>query len=232
MSSRFMRQEGFAPSEKLQAQEVWLIGLGGIGSAVGLCLSKMGIGHINGLDADTVENHNLSNQMFPTDTLGKTKAEAFAETLTGWGNSVEVMAANEMYEGQVEPKGIVIMGPDTIIARKKILRNLRKRPTVFGIDWIIDGRMGAQTARIYTFQPNDREQIHAYIASLPEPDQVMEAPCTERAIAYTTFMIAAHVGKIVQKLIVEDQPNVPFQLVHDMVTQTLLKMDIQGNQTF
>tara|TARA_Y100000310_G_scaffold202093_1_gene202206 strand:- start:93 stop:788 length:696 start_codon:yes stop_codon:yes gene_type:complete len=229
--TRFMRQEGFAPSEKLQAQEVWIIGLGGIGSAVGLCLSKMGIGFINGCDADEVADHNLSNQMFPASSLGQLKAEAFEETLKAWGNSVEVMASCEMYEGQYEPKGIVIMGPDTIGARKKIFRHLKKRPTVFGIDWIIDGRMGAQTARIFTFQPNNRSHADAYLRSLPDPDKVMEAPCTERAIAYTTWMIAAHVGKIVQRIATEDQPQLPFQLVHDMVTQTLLKMDLEGNAT-
>jgi hypothetical protein len=227
--TRFMRQEGFAPSEVLQKATVNIIGLGGIGSAVGLCLSKMGIGHINGIDADEVADHNLSNQMFPTDALGKSKAQAFAETLINWGNSQEVCAVEEMYEGQMPLKGIVVMGPDSIGARRKIWRQLKKRPGVFDIDWVIDGRMGAQTARIFSFKPNDRTSQDVYMKSLPNPDQVMEAPCTERAIAYTTWMIAAHIGKIVQKILVEDGEGVPFQLVHDMVTQTLLKMNLEGN---
>ncbi len=73
---------GASGLEKLSKGRVALVGLGGVGSAAGLCLAKSGVGYIRLIDQDIVEPSNLHRlDGVSTDCLYRPKAEVAAEVL-------------------------------------------------------------------------------------------------------------------------------------------------------
>jgi hypothetical protein len=82
MNQNFHLRFSDAPwAEALSRTEVYVAGLGGIGSWVTLMLSKMGIRDIKAYDFDTVEEHNVAGQLFGPFHIGLTKAEAMEKII-------------------------------------------------------------------------------------------------------------------------------------------------------
>ena len=73
---RFLRQQDVIPALRLQNTGITLIGLGSIGSYVGLALGKIGA-LLEAYDPDVVEAQNWSNQLYSEEDLGTRKARAF-----------------------------------------------------------------------------------------------------------------------------------------------------------
>ena len=61
---------------------IHIIGCGAVGSTVAENLVRFGLTNITLYDFDTVEAHNIANQMFRTIDIGKPKTQALAEILT------------------------------------------------------------------------------------------------------------------------------------------------------
>ncbi len=62
--------------DKLKKATVGVAGLGGLGSAVAIALTRMGLGTLILVDYDVVEPSNLNRQQFPIDQIGTPKTEA------------------------------------------------------------------------------------------------------------------------------------------------------------
>ncbi len=81
-SERFARLRLLVTDEglqKLQDATVMVIGLGGVGSACAEALARGGVGNLQVLDGDVVEESNINRQALAfTSTLGKVKAEVMA----------------------------------------------------------------------------------------------------------------------------------------------------------
>ena len=60
---------------------ITIIGVGGIGSPVALALTKMGCRRLTLFDPDTIEPHNLPNQLYRLRDVGRPKVEALADLL-------------------------------------------------------------------------------------------------------------------------------------------------------
>ena len=73
---------------------VWpvnIIGLGGIGSAAGLALVKLGISELRLWDNDVLEEHNIPNQLlYRADDIGKPKVTAAFEILKGFNRQLKI----------------------------------------------------------------------------------------------------------------------------------------------
>jgi adenylyltransferase/sulfurtransferase len=67
---------------KLKKSHVLIIGMGGLGSPVGLYLAAAGVGQLTLIDGDTVELTNLQRQiLFTTNDIGKTKTGSAKQRL-------------------------------------------------------------------------------------------------------------------------------------------------------
>lgn len=74
---RQKRESPYTTQSILKQSKVTIIGLGGIGSAVALSLTALGIGDIYLVDSDRVESSNLNRQLLYTeDDIGKEKVTA------------------------------------------------------------------------------------------------------------------------------------------------------------
>ena len=69
---------------------VGIAGLGGLGSAVAVALTRMGVGKLICIDFDVVEPSNLNRQQYFVDQLGAYKTEALAANLARINPYVEV----------------------------------------------------------------------------------------------------------------------------------------------
>jgi hypothetical protein len=189
----FWRQTDIVPST-INEIEVTVIGAGGIGSPTTLALSKMGVQKINVYDDDTVENHNLPNQMYRFSDLYKHKVHGLFEICKDF-TGIEINPIPERLKDQ-RLTGVVISGVDSMESRKIIWDQVKYRPA---INLYIDARMGAEVARIHTVKPCDPDSIKWYETTLYDDKESSEEPCTARAVIYNVFTISSLVANQVKK---------------------------------
>jgi len=191
----FWRQRDVVSSEDLASLRVTIIGAGGIGSPTTLALAKMGVSQIVVYDDDSVELHNLPNQIYRFSDLGKTKVEGLKNICQDFAG-VLIEVKPECFDGQQPLSGIVVSGVDTMAARKEIWQRVRYNPAV---QIYIEARMGAEVARIHTVRPCDPSLVRWYETTLYSDEEAMQAPCTARAIIYCALMSGALVANQVKK---------------------------------
>lgn len=209
----FWRQlDVFAPPEEGVATTV--IGAGGIGSPTVLALAKMGIQPITVYDADTIESHNLPNQIYRLEDVGRLKVEALADMVEAYAGTK--LTTHGLYETQ-PIAGVVISAVDSMAARAAIWKRLRYNPRV---SLYIDGRMGAEVMRIYSVKPFDPDDVKMYEQTLYTDEESEQAACTARAIIYNVFMVASLIASQVKKH--SSGEPIPRELVFDFVSLTFL----------
>ncbi|HPH97076.1 MAG TPA: ThiF family adenylyltransferase [Anaerolineaceae bacterium] len=109
--SLFSRNYGiFSPAEqeRIRAAHVLIIGCGGIGGFVAVCLARSGVEHFTLVEFDSYEHSNMNRQIACfTDTLGRNKAEVVAD---------EIRRINPQAEARVIPRLLPLEDIDPLIA--------------------------------------------------------------------------------------------------------------------
>ncbi len=198
----YWRQLDVFSPEKFGDKPVHFIGGGATGSFASfitadffmpLLAAKMGVPKIHVWDYDTVEDHNVPNQiMGPGDVNEKSpvpKVDALREhilRLTG----IEIVAHNKRVTGGTELSGIVFLLVDSMDVRKEIWDGaIKMNPNV---DLMVETRMAIDGGYIYTIKPTDLDDVRFWEAAWYPDSEAEESPCTSRAISPTVAMIAAH----------------------------------------
>ncbi|HSD12736.1 MAG TPA: ThiF family adenylyltransferase [Patescibacteria group bacterium] len=182
----------FRPEQALSS--VTLIGAGGVGSAIGMLLAKMGVPELSVFDFDMVEGHNLPSQLYRREDVGRSKVEALAEIAKSFADG-QVVARAERYADQ-PLSGLVISAVDSMDVRLSIWERLRWNPEVA---LYVDTRMGGNLAVIHCVRPCDPDDVKRYEQHLYPSSEASDVPCTARAIAYNTFGVASMVGALVRR---------------------------------
>jgi len=216
----YWRQLDVLNPRKLASTHITIIGAGGICSPTALALAKMGAPSLSIYDADTVEDHNLPNQLYRLDDVGKHKVCALQEVLASFSDCDTTVHPEHFTQQRVEP-GIVISGVDSMKARREIFNKLRYSPSV---SLYVEARMGAQVSRIYTLNPCSPMDVEWYEGDMLYSDEeALPEKCTEKAIIYNVFFIAALIANQVKKYVCEE----PYarELIGDLATLTLMHGD-------
>ena len=102
-------------------ERLHIIGCGAVGSTVAENLVRIGMTKITLYDFDTVEKHNVSNQMFRGIDIGKPKVQALAEYLQEINPDIidDLEIEPEGYIGQ-KLSGYVFLCVDNIDLRREI----------------------------------------------------------------------------------------------------------------
>lgn len=189
---------------------ILVVGVGGIGSMTVFALAKMGCSNITVVDFDIVEEHNVGSQFFNPSQIGKTKVSALAENVLMF-TGVEIqqkmgvikkdgLHMMELASGKIkkskkvqliESYEVIIMAVDSMDIRKEIWPALKDK-----FQLLIDGRMGGQVFNIYTFYNFEQSD---YPKSWPPQEEIVQEVCTEKAICFNTFAIAANIAATVKK---------------------------------
>ena len=192
----YHRQLSIIPLDRLQKTEVTVIGAGAVGSFTAFTLAKMGIGKITVYDHDTVELHNIPNQLFSMQDCGVPKVEALCDMIRHF-HGVEIDTVGRKYIDQALA-GIVIVAVDSMDVRLKIWEQVRYNPR---IELFIDSRMGAEVGRVITIRPIDPDDVAMYESTVHTSQEALQARCTEKAVIYTVLGIASAIcGRVANHL--------------------------------
>jgi ThiF family protein len=214
--SEFWRQLDIVDPAQHLLFPVSVIGCGGIGSPTVLALAKMGCNRISIWDDDRVEDHNLPNQLYRVDDVGKLKVDSLSSAVLDFTGVDLVRFPARVHPGS-ELQGVIISGVDTMQARNDIWQAVRYQPSV---EVYVDARMGAEVCRIYTIRPTDPDDVAYYERTLYTDGEAQETPCTARAIIYNVFMIAALIGSQVKKFARGEV--FPREIIFDLATLSIL----------
>lgn len=175
----------------LFTQTVDVIGAGATGSHVVYTLAKMGVRKIRVYDFDTIEEHNIPNQLYRLKDVGRPKVEALAEIIKEF-TEIEIEPFNMKVEKGCEYTAgdFVFLLTDTMSSRKEIFENfIRLR---FGVEQLIETRMSSDNGRIYSIKPTMIKQVESWEATLYADDEAEESLCGGSvSIAATAINIAS-----------------------------------------
>ena len=189
---RLHRQLDLLPIDTLDAP-ITVIGAGAVGSFTTLTLAKMGCTNLTVFDDDVIDAHNLPNQFYRLDDLGRPKVEALAE-LVHASEGVELRAVPRRFEG-ARLSGIVVGAVDSMASRRLIWDAVYFNPDV---RLLVDARMGGLVSIVRPVHPLRPSEARAYERTLHSDDDAMPEPCSARAILFTVLAIASTVARLVR----------------------------------
>jgi molybdopterin-synthase adenylyltransferase len=190
----YWRQLDIVSPEDL-AVPISVVGAGGIGSPTALALAKMGCSNLTVYDPDTIEPHNLPNQLYRLEDVGRPKVEALQALIRSFTG--QTIGAVQETVAQKRLDGIVVSGVDSMASRQQLWRGaIRYRA---GVPLYVDARMGGEVCRVYSIRPTDPDDVRAYEATLYDDNQADDVACTAQAIIYNVLVIAGLVANQVKK---------------------------------
>lgn len=175
---------------------ITILGAGATGSWIALFLAKLGIEGIAIWDFDKVEEHNIPNQLYGKDDVGKYKVDALQSTIEK-DTGIKIDIVNKKY---TEKKlfGIVILQVDSMSERKRIFENSIYMNTQCKL--MIDSRMGLDMSRIYNVCPTDTKHLERYINTLYDDTETEVSAC---GASMTVITSAVNIASTVVRQIIQ-----------------------------
>jgi hypothetical protein len=184
--------------------KVHVIGLGGIGSIALEALWGLGFRRFVLWDDDTVERHNLPNQLVYTPAdVGRTKVEAAKAWLMQRGvDPAHISLCGRLTEdalssGDMSLDGIVISGVDSMTSRDVIWRAVQAART--SVLLYLDGRLGGEQLALFAVRPIYHTDATSYQEWLFSDNEASELPCTARSVVYPTLWLAGFITATVTR---------------------------------
>ena len=160
---------------------IHIIGVGATGSFVAMELARMGCPVLNLYDFDDVEIHNIPNQYYDTEDLGKLKAEALADKLKLINPNIVVNVftqavlptKDEEHPGIDTMKGYVFLLVDSMKVRKELWEAVKKNKDIIHC-W--ESRLGSDQARVYSLDMSVKD-FSKYEMDFYEDDNAEMSAC-------------------------------------------------------
>jgi molybdopterin/thiamine biosynthesis adenylyltransferase len=202
-------------SSKIFDTPITVIGGGGIGSFVVLALAKMGFADITVYDDDTVEEHNIPNQFYPLDSLGRPKVEELKAIVHMFAGSGINTFAHRWDKSMAFTPGVVISAVDTMKVRSEIYHAINATRNIF-----IDGRMGGHQLEVHTCIMGDKNDMKMYKRTLWKDSETSVLPCTQKAVMYNVLMIASLIANQCRLTLEHKKYN--REIIYDFETGSML----------
>lgn len=200
----YMRQKDWFDPSQNEDRKVGIVGVGGIGSPTALALAKLGISNFTLIDPDTVEAHNLPNQMFPwQDWLGQGKVHAVNSVIQEFSPAQNVTTI-EAKLGDVDPRefgDVCIAALDSMEARTELFEKLKY---ALGTQLVLDGRLDQENIVLYAYRPCDPESRKFYEATLYSDDEAKDTSCTRQSIIDVGFSVASLITRAVRRFYADE----------------------------
>lgn len=145
-------------------ERIHIIGCGAVGSTIGELLARAGLKNITLYDFDIVESHNIANQMFTSEDIGKLKCDALKELMVRINPEAEsgIRVVPGGYTGQ-RLSGYVFLAVDNIDLRRDICeKNVDNKY----IKAVFDVRMRLEDAQHYAADWKNKAMVENLIASM------------------------------------------------------------------
>lgn len=163
---------------KLKAAKVLVIGAGGLGCPVLQYLTAAGVGTIGIVDHDTIELSNLQRQiLYPTDSIGRKKAEVAREVLLKLNPTIEIEAYCEAFQTAncsqlAEAYDLIIDTTDNFTTRylSSDVSLVHHKPLVYGAIYKFEGQVS-----VFNYQSGP-----SYRCLFPSPPKTGNIPNCEQ----------------------------------------------------
>lgn len=194
---QFGRVKGASWFPLLYKKDVLVLGQGGIGSWTSLLLSRIGC-TLHMFDMDSYEDHNMTGQVVPFESIGLNKARAMSMVINKFSPSCKTSYYPERYEADSFAGEIMICGFDNMVARKVAFNNWKAQlmgmPIADRANYFFqDGRLLAEQLQIFNIPGGDDDRIKRYEDEfLFSDEEVQEADCTFKQTSHCAAMIASH----------------------------------------
>lgn len=159
-TARFSKAEWF---EKIQNLDVFMVGIGGIGSNAAYTVAHLHPSSMTLMDGDRVDEVNLAGQYFDVYDIGLFKTDVMKRKLAGI-HYYNVNGLSRFFteaDNNILPsKDIVIAGFDNMDARKLLFHSWErygKEGSLF-----IDGRMSVNVFQLFAMRKGDLDRIKKY----------------------------------------------------------------------
>jgi len=151
--------EVFNPSKVLEP--IHIIGVGATGSFVAMELARLGCPKLYLYDKDDVGIHNIPNQYFETQDIGKLKVDALKEKLLKINPNIIVETTSEFVtpEDISKMSGYVFMLVDVMSTRKQLWEAAKTNPNI-KVVW--ESRLGSDQARVYCLPIKKNQDYKRY----------------------------------------------------------------------
>lgn len=186
MSERFKNQHRLIDQDRLAKTKFIVIGAGAIGSFYVATLAKMGATDVTVYDDDTIEDHNISNQLYPITAVGKAKSNAVEDLALLFGDASITGIKGRWTPENAQDGDIIVSAVDSMDTRKAIWDHYKTRPNAF----FLEGRMGAQVYRVYGVDTSSSEAKELYEKNLYPSSEATPDRCGEKSIIYTVLQAA------------------------------------------
>lgn len=197
-----LRHQEVFDAEDFGDRTVDLIGAGAVGSKVAVQLANLGISNLRVFDGDEVESHNIPNQAFGRQDIGRPKAEALADRIqsqTGLEVDAHAQYVN-IEDPDVDFGEVVFLMVDSMEARRKIYENALQFNMTTGL--VVEVRMGPDNWRVYSFNPNFPEHNDSWENTLYTDEEAVDQPSEDeeggtacnisQTVGPTSSMLAGH----------------------------------------
>ena len=154
-------------------ERIHIIGCGSVGSTVAELLARFGLTKLTLYDFDTVEPHNLANQMFRQEHIGMSKTTALYYMLPEINPEIkrDLVIELEGYRGQ-KLSGYVFLCMDNIDLRREIATTNKNNPYIKAM---FDFRTRLTDAQHYAADWQDMNMVGDFIRSMDfTHDEAME----------------------------------------------------------
>ena len=154
--------EFFNPSNV--REKIHIVGCGSVGSTVAENLVRCGLKNLVLWDMDKVEAHNIVNQMFVNDDIGKEKVAALKEMLVAINPEVEstIKCYPNGWHGE-NLSGYVFLCVDNIELRREIVEKHMNNPMIKAM---FDFRTLLESAQHYAADWSDKKMKENFLATM------------------------------------------------------------------
>ena len=183
----------------LKDVEFHIVGCGAIGSSVAMQLVRLGADNFYLYDFDKVEIPNIGVSQYNEQDVGLPKVGALINHMKRVNVMIKVEGIIDRfttYEGSKE--GILILGLDSMKARRDIVKMLVKCPYKPKI--VIDGRMGAEHYQQYIYNNITMSQ---YDKNWYSDDDSDPEPCTRKATSYCSNMSGSFIANAAKNIVMK-----------------------------
>jgi sulfur carrier protein ThiS adenylyltransferase len=191
----YTRQKDWYDPDKVSAA-CTIVGCGGIGSFTALALAKLGVQRLNLVDFDTVDEHNIPNQLYGVDWVDSPKVEALEATLSAYAGLDDVLTFERPLQDGIPRAPVVISALDSMTARAALWEQVRYK---LDVKLFLDGRLAGENIILYAVDPTNPTDVKGYEDTLHSDEEGSDLPCTGRSIIDVGFAIGSLMTRAVRR---------------------------------
>ena len=195
--------------------DIHIIGVGATGSFVAMELARMGCPVINIYDFDDVEQHNIPNQYYDVNDIGKDKVVALEAKLKLINPDITVNISTEKVtaEDMSKMSGYVFLLVDSMKVRKELWEAAKTNTNIINV-W--ESRLGSDQARVYSLKKKKGKDYSKYEQDFYDDDNAEMSACGT-SITVLPIVLQTSALMMVQFIdLVMDNPVIPhFKTIFD-----------------